>query len=328
MSTDGAPAPNSLSPRERDCLRLMLSGFDTGAAAASLGISPSTLNKHLASVRRKLGVRRTAQALFLCIREGIGDRAPVMSRADGAAIEDFAAALEGCAALDDTFTVLRAYAAKYGVTQITLGVSAEPPGQLTNGARAIAMSYSDDMQRMYDDMGGALTDPTVPYTVTHTRGLLIDNERLIMAMKRELPKAVMSMGSALLDNEMRFAFHQPERDDVTGAPMQTAFVIDPRAVDAYRDADAPARSMLRDMSRVFWDAVQGRGMLREFAGLTPRQAEGLMLAARGFTVPEAAEHMRVSQRAAEKILAAARNRLGARTTAAAVYRAMVYRALA
>ncbi len=66
-------------------------------------------------------------------------------------------------------------------------------------------------------------------------------------------------------------------------------------------------------------------MLRYLPGLTRRQIEALTLAARGFSVAEIAEHMGVSLRSAEKTLAAARDKLGARTTAAAVYRAMVYR---
>jgi DNA-binding CsgD family transcriptional regulator len=325
MSMEGAPTLRPLTPRERDCLRLLQYGFDTAHAAAGLGISPSTFNKHLASARRKLGVTRTMHALLLLSQ--LDGRARTADGGDMAEIDDFATAIEDCVSLDDTFAVLRSYAQKHGVTQITLGVSAEPPGQLTNGARAIAMSYPEEMQRMYSDMGGALTDPTVPYTVTHTAGLLVDNERLIMAVAGDLPKAVMSMGDALLDNEMRFAFHQPERDAVTRAPMQTAFVIDPRAVGAYVRGDAPGRAILGGMSRVFWETVQRKCMLPGYSGLTQRQIEALTFAARGFGVTEIAEHMHVSRRSVEKILAGARERLGARTTAAAVYRALVYRAL-
>ena len=68
-------------------------------------------------------------------------------------------------------------------------------------------------------------------------------------------------------------------------------------------------------------------MASSIARLTRRQTDVLNFAARGFTVAEAAEHMWVSLRSAEKTLAAARKQLGARTTAAAIYRAMVYRTL-
>jgi transposase len=56
MGEAGIPALNSLSPRERDVLLLLRTGMLTPQVASSLGISVSTLNKHLDSVRRKLGV--------------------------------------------------------------------------------------------------------------------------------------------------------------------------------------------------------------------------------------------------------------------------------
>jgi DNA-binding CsgD family transcriptional regulator len=244
-----------------------------------------------------------------------------------AAMDEFRMELDGCVDFDETFAALRSYAARHGVSHITCGLCAEPPGQLTNGARAIAMSFPDYMQQLYRDMGGERVDPTVPYTVANTRGLLIDNELLIAAIGGDLPKPVISMGNALLDNDMRFVFHQPERDDLTEAPLLTAFVLDRRAVGGLRDRRSPLRRLLSAMSRSVWDRVQQGCMLRRIPSLSVRQTEALTLIARGFTVAEVAEQLAVSVRSAEKILAAARERLGARTTAAAIYRAMVYRAL-
>jgi len=78
---------------------------------------------------------------------------------------------------------------------------------------------------------------------------------------------------------------------------------------------------------MFWHFVQRKRLLTRFVDLTGRQREALTLAARGFTSAEAADQMGISLRGAEKVLATARDKLGARTTPAAVYRAMVYRAL-
>ena len=188
------------------------------------------------------------------------------------------------------------------------------------------MSHPEPMPEMYRAMGGERTDPTVPYSVMQTRGILVDNQRLIGVLK-ELPKPVASFGQALLDQRMRYSYHKPERDSLTGAPMVAAFFIDPREVGNLRDPRSPVRGLLQAMSRSFLGAIQGKRLLRHRPGLTPRQIEALTLAARGFSVSEMAEQMRVSQRSTEKILAAARDRLGASTTAAAIYRAMVYRAL-
>jgi DNA-binding CsgD family transcriptional regulator len=179
---------------------------------------------------------------------------------------------------------------------------------------------------MYRAMGGESADPTVPYAVTQTRGVLVDNQRILQLLGA-LPRPVASYGQALIDHRMRYAFHKPERDGLTQAPMATTFFIDPGHVDDFYHPRSPLRGLLEAMSRSFLDAVQSKRMLRERSGLTQRQTEALTLAARGFTVAETAEHMGVSRRSAEKTLAAARTQLGASTTAAAVYRAMVYRAV-
>ncbi|MBM3543905.1 MAG: helix-turn-helix transcriptional regulator [Alphaproteobacteria bacterium] len=311
-----------LSPRERDCLRLLQTGLGTPQAAASLGISVSTLNKHLASARSKLGVSRTIEALLLM---PLHEASPRLDAKGSAVLDELQNAFETCNTFDETWDVLHAYAAHYGVTHMTCGICAEPPGQLTNGARAIAMSHPDPMPQMYRDMGGERMDPTVPYTVMQTRAVLVDNQHLIRSFGNDLPKPVGEFGQALLDNRMRFSFHKPERDNLTRAPMVCAFFIDPRVVGDIRHRGSPVRDILQSMSRRFWDTVQDKRMLRSVPGLTARQIEALAFAARGFSVAEMAEQMGVSLRSGEKTLAAARGKLGARTTTAAVYRAMVYR---
>jgi len=49
-----ADAFHSLTPRERDCLRLLRKGLLTPQVASTLGISVARLNKHLASARQNL----------------------------------------------------------------------------------------------------------------------------------------------------------------------------------------------------------------------------------------------------------------------------------
>lgn len=59
-------AYDALSPRERECLRLIGQHLQVKEAAARLGISPKTVETHLASARLKLGhsaTRPVARAL-------------------------------------------------------------------------------------------------------------------------------------------------------------------------------------------------------------------------------------------------------------------------
>jgi DNA-binding CsgD family transcriptional regulator len=331
MRRGGVVALGSLSPRERDCLRLLESGLENRQVASNLGISVSTLHKHLFSARRKLGVRRTTQAVLLYAQT---NTAPLQQErpTDGAhgetpALHDFAIALEQCHTFDEAWNALRDHADRLGVSTMACGVVAEPPGMLTNGARAIKRLWPDYITEMYYAMGGERADPTIPYVVTHTNSAVMDTERILRTLGSDAPKPVLAFGEVLLDANFRFQLHQPFRDSVTGAPLMTMFRIDSHAINDFRRNGRRMREAFRLMSAAFWDCVQSRGLLSSVPNLSSRQVEALRLAARGFSLAETAEHMGVSVRLAEKTLAAARKRLGARTTAAALYRAMVYRAL-
>ncbi len=328
-----ADAFHSLTPRERDCLRLLHEGLLTPQVAATLGMAVATLNKHLASARRKLGVSRTAQALLLCPRDELMQPLPGRNtdraRQNGSpAAWDFADAIEACATVHDAWETLRAHVGRLGVTELATFVIAEPPGQLTNGARRIGMSGPEPLKEMYREMGDANADPVNRRIAEQMKSVLVDNEELVSAIANVTSGLVVDYGRALLDENIRFALYQPERDRFSGAPLANVFIVDPREVVAFRrSAKGNPRETLQAISAAFWSTVQDKRMLRSVAGLTRRQVEALNFAARGFTIEESAERMNVSRRSAERTLAVVRKALGAPTTSAAIYRAMVYRAI-
>jgi DNA-binding NarL/FixJ family response regulator len=53
----------SLTARERDVLRALARGFDNQEIAAELAISIRTVNRHLESIRDKLGTRRRSELM-------------------------------------------------------------------------------------------------------------------------------------------------------------------------------------------------------------------------------------------------------------------------
>jgi DNA-binding NarL/FixJ family response regulator len=59
----GAPAPDAVSPRERDVLAAFAAGATNPAIARELGLSPNTVKQHASSIFRKLGVRNRAEAV-------------------------------------------------------------------------------------------------------------------------------------------------------------------------------------------------------------------------------------------------------------------------
>lgn len=62
---------NYLTPRERECLRLLTSGFDTTAMAGLLGVSRTTVRTHVQAVLIKLGVHSRLEAVSLAVRHGL-----------------------------------------------------------------------------------------------------------------------------------------------------------------------------------------------------------------------------------------------------------------
>jgi DNA-binding NarL/FixJ family response regulator len=61
----------SLTPREWQVLRLLVDAKTNGEIAFELGISDKTVEKHLETIFRKLGVASRTEAAVLAIREGL-----------------------------------------------------------------------------------------------------------------------------------------------------------------------------------------------------------------------------------------------------------------
>ena len=181
--------------------------------------------------------------------------------------------------------------------------------------------------RLYRAMGGESHDPMIPYVANFTEAKFVDNEQLLRSIQGEIPKPMAAFRGALLDHRIQYILCQPGRDRLTNAPLATTFVFDSSTIGGLQLNPASVRETLQAMSRAFWDFVQTRRLLSGIPGLSLRQVEALRFAARGFTVAETADQMAVSRRSAEGIFAEARRRLGAPTTASALYRAIICRSL-
>jgi two-component system response regulator FixJ len=60
----------TLTPRERDVLRLLVAGWPNKVIAHELGISPRTVEIHRANLMDKLGCRSLAQAVRMALAAG------------------------------------------------------------------------------------------------------------------------------------------------------------------------------------------------------------------------------------------------------------------
>ena len=70
--SDGIPGhPETLTPREREVLRVLAEGLPNKAIARRLGISDQTVKFHLASICGKLGAVNRTDAVRRAIQQGL-----------------------------------------------------------------------------------------------------------------------------------------------------------------------------------------------------------------------------------------------------------------
>jgi DNA-binding CsgD family transcriptional regulator/pimeloyl-ACP methyl ester carboxylesterase len=65
------PPPGGLSRREREVLRLLAAGESNRQIARRLGLSPHTVERHVANLYRKIGARGRADATAYALRNGL-----------------------------------------------------------------------------------------------------------------------------------------------------------------------------------------------------------------------------------------------------------------
>ena len=71
---------NKLTARERSILKLIAEGRTNRAAAEYLSVSPKTIEKHRASVMRKLGLRNVTELAIVALEIGLIERPGTVSR--------------------------------------------------------------------------------------------------------------------------------------------------------------------------------------------------------------------------------------------------------
>ena len=87
LHRDSAPAKatpwGSLTARERSILKLIAEGRTNRMAAAFLNVSPKTVEKHRASLMRKLGLRNVAELTLVALESGLIEQPGTVKRLFG-----------------------------------------------------------------------------------------------------------------------------------------------------------------------------------------------------------------------------------------------------
>jgi DNA-binding NarL/FixJ family response regulator len=76
---------DSLTARERSILKLIAEGRTNRTAAAFLNVSPKTVEKHRASLMRKLGLRNVAELTLVALESGLIEQPGTVRRLFGGA---------------------------------------------------------------------------------------------------------------------------------------------------------------------------------------------------------------------------------------------------
>jgi DNA-binding NarL/FixJ family response regulator len=88
-STPAKATPwDSLTARERSILKLIAEGRTNRTAAAFLNVSPKTVEKHRASLMRKLGLRNVAELTLVALESGLIEQPGTVRRLFGGAQSD------------------------------------------------------------------------------------------------------------------------------------------------------------------------------------------------------------------------------------------------
>jgi len=267
----------------------------------------------------------------------LGEGVRLRPRESGTALPTFSASqiafldrLAQCSCLTTAWQALHDHVAAIGVTAVNLGLLTNPDGIFGEKDYYYRSSLPDELTKLYYLAGGPRSDPIIPYVAHGGAPVVRDPEGFWAQVKQfseDLPASLLQFGEALIDFHLGCALCVPLRDADTGAPFCLVFCFDRSSRVEFQEAVAEHERNLSELAQLFWAHLQSMRMLSGLPGLTAREREALMLVVRGFAVCEVAERMQVSGRSAEKFLAGARSKLGARNNAQAVYRAMVYRAL-
>ncbi len=318
-----------LSEREAEAASLVAAGASPAEVARRLGIATSTAAKHLASLRRKLGVTTTAQAALELSRQIAEPKAPntsthlavlgdVLNRDDRRLAGELAAA----PAVETMLQRLLGHLEPLSIRALFYAFLPLGLQTLRTGGVIERQAAPPDAARVHESLGGALANPFArrlladPAAVVH-----VDAEQVLTSPDDAERRAAESM--------LRFGFR---RSIVLGHPFGAGYAgIAALCPSDERDADPAFCGHRADALRrgllLLQNAAFSFGALAATADLTMRERDALSHIAGGSTHAEAAEALRVSTRAVQKLLHTARQKLGARTTAEAVCLAMALNAV-
>lgn len=317
----------ALTQREAECASLLRHGVSAGDLASSLGVSPSTIKKHLAALRRKLAAASTEKLVGALQRALTDDNvaahhswppAPVapilhMPLADPS-LGRLAARCRGRLHMLSMLEVLREFLAQPFRARYIFYVFSplSVRGLLRDDVLWEAMAPAH-IRHAYREAGRVLDTPSAQYLFTRPDGFFLVDGR--SSDYDAAAPAVQRFYDACLQDGVRYGI-------TFGFPSGAGFVG--VSVSLHEDARDPEGllnlhgELLRAAAMVVHNSAWTYGALAARYGLTVRERDALSLIAEGRSATGAAKELGISERTLSIALAGARRKLGARTNAEAV----------
>lgn len=319
-----------LTRREAECATLLRYGVSPAEIAPRLNVSTSTLQKHLACLRRKTDTKTTGDLVAFLQRASADDNVeayhswppvPVTPLAQSATVNPkYAALADACRGklqLAEMLSALKDHLAE------------------TFGARYVFYAFAplsvygllrDDVLRRvlappgivaaFDAAGPVLESPSAKKLFANPDGVAFVDGR--SEDYETASPGVQAFYDACLDDGVRYGVS-------FGFPSGGAFVgmsvsLD-EAVDGAEALIAERGEEIRAAAMVTHNCAWTYGALAAAYGLTIRERDALSFLAQGRRTSETAEIMKMSERALGYLLIGARKKLSAATNAEAVCKA-------
>lgn len=321
---------HGFTERESVCATLLKSGYSSQDIAARLEISPSTAEKHLLGLRRKLGVNTTREAVVALLRAQNDTTARIsetfglvlpFSSAEGEPLgSELANELRDLETLEAMLDRLQADLDEDGVGALFYFFLPLSAASFRKGDAIVRSSASKTIMAALEEDAGAsqlriaarlFEEPDRPVVVRLDRG------------EAGLVSPIVS--EACLGASLR-------RWITVGSPFGTGYVVLSAICRRSGAAAAAANEtetveLIRRRLLLMQNIAYSFGALARTAGLSVRERNALAAIAAGSSTRAAAAVSETSERAFGQTLKSAREKLGADTTAEAIAKAMALNAL-
>ncbi|MEM0947771.1 MAG: autoinducer binding domain-containing protein [Pseudomonadota bacterium] len=230
---------------------------------------------------------------------------------------EFVDRLNGAAAFDQKVELARLFCTDHGFQHFVY-VFASYPDDIVNRTAMTQMTFPDEVTDLYAEGGGVQRDPVALRVNQIVAPEVMDNTEFA----RDERFADHPLTDYFLGHGWALGVTYPFKS-TGGLGAFTAFADNTSRKGQTGIVERGLTGDMIGLAEIFHAALVGSGAAQHMYSITEKERDALAFIADGDTVSDLSERLKIGTRAVEKRLARARRKLGARSTANAVYRAAV-----